>query len=206
RSSNFPMSPANIPVRLKPLPWPSKSSISINMAEDVFGHALHDYFHREMTEPLWLHNSYGDREEMPVDVFFREPDEFPELEDLALAFCDGRVLDVGAGAGSHALYLQMQGLNVTALELSPQACVVMCGRGVRHVVQGDYFKFQSGRFDTLLFMMNGIGIAGTVDGLKTVLHHAKTLLSIGGQLLFDSSDIAYLYADGTVGQPMAYYG
>src|SRR5690606_23832645 len=53
---------------------------------------------------------------------------------------------------------------------------------------------------------NGIGVAGSVDGLKMLLEHCKTLLNNSGQILFDSSDIAYLYADGAVEKPTGYYG
>lgn len=177
------------------------------MANDVFGQALLDYQeYGILYEKLLLHTSYGDVEEMPVEEFFREPDEFPELEAIALALCDGHILDIGAGAGRHALYLQAKGHRVTALERSPKACTVMHQLGVRRIVQDDYFTFHAGTYDTLLFMMNGIGIAGTVDGLKTILHHARKLLNEGGQLLLDSSDIAYLYADGAVKKPAGYYG
>jgi len=176
------------------------------MAPDVLGAALDDYFQGAATEKLLLHTSYGDIEEMPVDIFFRQPEDFPELEYIALALCDGHVLDVGAGAGSHALYLQTQGVDVTALESSPKACAVMRGRGVSHVVQRDFFRYGENRYDTLLFMMNGIGVAGTLDGLKELLRHSRSLLREGGQLLVDSSDIAYLYADGTVERPTGYYG
>lgn len=176
------------------------------MTPDVLGAALNDYLHGEASEKLLLHTSYGDVEEMPVDIFFREPEEFPELEYIALALCDGRVLDIGAGAGSHVLHLQTQGLDVTALEFSPQACTLMRERGVWNVIQTDFFRYHGDRYDTLLFMMNGIGLAGTIAGLKELLRHSRELLNEGGQLLFDSSDIAYLYADGSVEKPFGYYG
>lgn len=176
------------------------------MAPDVLGSALHDYFLGNTHDKLMLHTSYGDLEEMPIDVFFREPEDFPELEHIALALCDGRTLDVGAGAGSHALYLQERGFDITALELSPLAGSVMHRRGVRNVLQGNFFNYHEGSYDTLLFLMNGIGLAGTVAGLSTLLQHCRALLRKGGQLLFDSSDISYLYADGSVEKPHGYQG
>src|SRR5690606_41708223 len=65
-----------------------------------------------------LHSSYGDIEEMPIEVFYRDKEDFPELEFIALSLCDGKVLDVGAGVGSHVLYLQEKNFDVTALEVS----------------------------------------------------------------------------------------
>lgn len=174
---------------------------------DVFGQALLDYYKKQSTDKLYLHSSYADEVEvMPVDIFFRKERDFPEMEFVALAFCDGTVLDVGAGAGSHALHLQKKGFDVTALELSETACAIMKERGVKKVIQGDIFKFQGQRFDTLLFLMNGIGLSQTLDGLKNMLTHCKTLLRPGGQLLFDSSDITYLYTDAFPKPKDRYYG
>jgi hypothetical protein len=53
--------------------------------------------------------------------------------------------------------------------------------------------------------MNGIGLCGNIQGLKQLLRHLQTLLNPGGQILFDSSDIAYLYEDG-IPKPKGYYG
>lgn len=176
------------------------------MTNDIIGTALNDYFQKRSTGPLILHTNYGDPEEMPVEEFFRDADLFPELEQIGLALCDGRVLDVGAGAGSHALYLQERGMEVHALDISPGACALMKKRGVQHVIEADFFTYHGAQYDTLLFLMNGIGVAGDMARLKALLRHGQSLLRSGGQLLFDSSDITYLYADGSVPRPQGYYG
>ena len=177
------------------------------MNSDVYGEALHDYFHDgALSSPLLIHNSYGEPEEMPVEAFFRTADEFPELEFIALSLCDGKVLDVGAGAGSHALYLQEKGFDVTGLDVSAMACRIMQQRGVQKVIHSDIMELQDQRYDTLLFLMNGIGLAKTVDGFRALLTHCKTLLTARGQLIFDSSDISYLYEDYNVPRPTHYFG
>lgn len=147
------------------------------------------------------------REEMPVNVFFRDMERMPELEWVALQQCRGRILDIGAGAGSHALALQKMGQDVTALDISPQAVAIMKARGVKNVVEGDFFQLTTPlkKFDTLLLLMNGIGISGTVDGLRLFFANARPLLQPGGQLIFDSSDVAYLY-DGKPPKAEGYYG
>ena len=162
---------------------------------DIFGQALQDYYHGIKDSKLWLYNSYGHPEEMPVDVFFRNEDEMPELELLALSLCRGTVLDIGAGVGSHALILQGRGLNVTALEISGLACDIIKERGVKQVINADILDFTDGKYDTLLLLMNGIGLAGSVPSLRLLLRNFKTLLRPGGQMIFDSSDISYLYDD-----------
>lgn len=175
------------------------------MNPDVYGAALLDFYKTGQTEPLLLHNSYGEDEEMPMDLFFREEEDFPELEFIALSLCDGTVLDVGAGVGSHCLYLQNRGFDVTALEISTIACEIMKDRGVKQVVNENIFHYQRKKFDTLLFLMNGIGLVETTHGLKQLLAHCKRILKKDGQLLFDSSDIAYLY-EGNIPATGSYYG
>lgn len=162
---------------------------------DIFGQALLDYFQGKLYSKLWLHNSYGHPEDMPVDVFFREQEEMPELEILALSLCQGKILDIGAGVGSHVLVLQNKDADVTALELSSLACDIMKARGVRKIINEDIFNFSGDKFDTLLLLMNGIGLTENLPGLRRFLNHAKTLLKPGGSLIFDSSDISYLYED-----------
>ncbi len=172
---------------------------------DIYGQALQDFFDGKQEHQLWLNNNYGGPEEMPVEVFFRPEAEMPEAELLALHLCRGKVLDIGAGAGSHALVLQEQNFEVTALEISPGAASVMQKRGVKTVVQQDVFQYKTKKFDTLLLLMNGIGLTQNLAGLDRFLQHAKQLLLPGGQLIFDSSDIAYLY-EGLPFPKNKYYG
>ena len=177
------------------------------MNRDVYGEALYDFQELgELKEPLLLHSSYGDIEEMPVEVFFREEDDIPDLEYIALSLCDGKVLDVGAGAGVHALYLQSKGFDVDAMEISETACKIMEKRGVKNVIHADFFKFKEKKYDTLLFLMNGIGISGTIEGFRELLIHSKELLTERGQLLFDSSNISYLYDEYRIQRPDHYFG
>jgi SAM-dependent methyltransferase len=177
--------------------------------KDVLGEALSDHYHHRSTGKLWVHNTYGPKEEMPVDVYFRVMEDMPELEWIALQQCKGNILDIGAGAGSHALALQQMGLEITALDISPQSANVMALRGVKNIIRQDFFELDIGLsprpFDTLLLLMNGIGLAGSLTGLRNFLQQAGKLLRPGGRLIFDSSDIAYLY-DGKIKETKDYYG
>lgn len=172
---------------------------------DVLGQALYDYFTGALRNKLWIHNKYGAKEEMPVSIYFRNEEEMPDLELVALQNCSGKVLDIGAGAGSHALLLQQKGTNVIALEISPKAAEVMKLRGVAAIVEQNIFEFEAECFDTLLLLMNGIGLTGSIGMLKSFLRHAKKLLAPGGRLIFDSSDVAYLY-EGEQLTMDCYYG
>ncbi len=161
---------------------------------DVLGHAIFDFHcNAQGRAKLWIHNTYGPKEEMPVETYFRSEADMPKLELTAINACKGKILDVGAGAGSHAHLLQLKGADVTAMDISPKAAEVMKLRGVKNVIAEDIFLYSEKKFNTVLLLMNGIGLVGTIDGLRLFLQHAKNLLLPGGQLLFDSSDIAYLY-------------
>ncbi len=172
---------------------------------DALGNALGDYYHNNLPGKLWIHNKYGPKEEMPVETYFRQETDMPRLEKVALLACRGKVLDIGAGAGSHSLALQQKGLDVTALDISPNAVEVMKLRGVKKAVCLDVFNYTEERFDTILLLMNGIGLTGTITKLRMFLQHVKKLLQPGGQLIFDSSDIAYLY-EGNIPIMENYYG
>jgi SAM-dependent methyltransferase len=129
----------------------------------------------------------------------------PEVELKALEQCRGRILDVGAGAGCHALVLQEMGQDVTALEYSPLSAALMKEQGVNKIICQDFFSLDSGRYDTLLLLWNGIGFTGTLAGLRQFLAKARNLLRPGGRILFDSTDCAYIFRE----KPSAeapYYG
>ncbi len=172
---------------------------------DVLGQAISDFYNKKSLRKLWIHNKYGKKEEMPVATYFRNAEQIPHLELIALQNCRGRVLDIGAGAGIHALELQEKGFDVTALEISETAAEVMKHRGVKKIIRQDIFSFKEERFDTLLLLMNGIGLTASIAGLRQFLQHAKTLLNPAGQLIFDSSDVAYLY-DNDIPKMEGYYG
>lgn len=171
----------------------------------MLGAAWLDYWRKRAAAPLLLHTSYGSIEEMPVDYFFRNADASPPLEQYALRLCAGRVLDVGAGVGGHALFLQEQGVSVTTLEVSPTGVDIQRARGVRCAVHADYRHYRENGYDTVLLLMNGIGVVGSLMGLRDFFQQARHWLVPSGQLLFDSSDIAYLYED-TARPTDAYYG
>lgn len=164
--------------------------------EDPMGAAIRDYFRQGKSAQLKVLSSLFDDDEMPVVHLFRSYHEMPPLEQRALDEARGKVLDVGAGAGCHALALQERGLDVTAVDISPLSCETMKERGVANVECVNIFnqRFQ-GRFDTLLLLMNGTGIAGKLSRLPQLLSRLKQLMNPGAQILIDSSDLRYVYED-----------
>ena len=178
---------------------------------DILGRALLDYQNGKYAEDITTISSLEENGVLPLPYLFRSYDEMPKLEQQALELCQGRVLDVGCGTGSHALYLQERGFAVTGLDRSKGAIDVCQQRGLQNTIQTDFLSYSNEAFDTLLLLMNGIGLAGTLKALPEFLTHCKALLRPNGQVLLDSSNILYMFEqddDGGYWIPgnSAYYG
>lgn len=117
----------------------------------------------------------------------------PPAEAMALDLAAGHVLDAGAGAGPHVLALQDRGLDVTALDVSPALVDLMRRRGVHDARLGDLLALDAGalgrRFDTVLLLMNGLGLAGDLAGLDRLFEALDGLVAPGGAALVESSDL-----------------
>jgi SAM-dependent methyltransferase len=161
---------------------------------DLLGQAIYDYALEKEKGSVFIHNNYGEPDEMPVDIFFRSKKDFFDVEQKALQLSNGRVLDVGAGAGALTLELQKQKMEVDALEISELASKVMYLQGVKSIITGNVYDFNTPEsYDTILLMMNTIGLVGELKNLEGFFTKLKSLLNPNGQILFDSSDISYLY-------------
>lgn len=184
---------------------------TIDSIHDPMGAAIRDYHLRGKAARLRVMSSMFDEDEMPVEHLFRTFDNMPHLEQKALNMAYGKVLDIGAGAGCHALALQERGMDVKAIDISPLSCEVMKERGIKDVECVNLFcKQLQGKYDTLLLLMNGTGIAGKLSQLPALLNRLKELLSEEGQILIDSSDLKYIYEneDGSMDIDLnaPYYG
>ncbi|AYN68936.1 class I SAM-dependent methyltransferase [Euzebyella marina] len=177
---------------------------------DIFGRALLDYQNNDYTEDIVTKSSLDEEDILPLPYLFRIFDEMPPIEQKALQLCKGKVLDIGAGAGSHSLYLQNKGFDVTALDSSKGSTDVCKLRGIKKAVHGSLLNYADSSFDTLLMLMNGIGLVGEIGSLTDYFSHLKSLLKPKGQILLDSSDIIYMFEedeDGGIWVPdQNYYG
>lgn len=162
---------------------------------DAYGMGLMAYMNGDTKAKFTVESDLAETEVWDVATFFRGYKEMPQLEQKALSLCKGRVLDVGAGTGSHALWLQENDFDVEAVDISHGAADVMRKRGLHNVVECDFFAMHDRKYDTLLMLMNGGGIVGTIDRLPMLFTKAAELLADDGQILLDSSDLIYLYED-----------
>ncbi|KAA1242418.1 bifunctional 2-polyprenyl-6-hydroxyphenol methylase/3-demethylubiquinol 3-O-methyltransferase UbiG [Aquimarina sp. RZ0] len=181
------------------------------MSQDIFGEAIKDFYTKNYNQDIIVHAPDFDDDTIPIPYLFRSYAEMPKIEQKALELSYGKVLDIGCGAGSHSIFLQdTQKLEVTAIDISAGAIEICKKRGIKAAAVQDLYELKNTSYDTLLFLMNGSGIIGKLTHIDYFFTHIKTILSPGGQILIDSSDISYLFAneDGSfwVDASAGYYG
>ncbi|MFV8331853.1 class I SAM-dependent methyltransferase [Flavobacterium sp. GSP14] len=166
--------------------------------KDLFGKAILDFQTNNSPEDLITETSISEEDEMSVEYLFRTYNEMPKLEQKALQLAKGKILDVGCGAGSHSLYLQNErNLEVYSIDISPNAIEACNQRGLKNTQVQNILEMDSdnpeNKFDTILLLMNGTGIFGTLKETTPFLQKLKSLLKQDGQILIDSSDIIYMF-------------
>lgn len=154
------------------------------------GRALLDYHGGDTEAEIRVESNLWEDELTPVEDYYR-PDSvpLPEIEWRALRLCRGRILDLGAGTGRHAVELQRLGRTVVAVDLLEEAVTIMRDRGVADARLGNLDAVEGESFDTILLMMHGIGLVGTVQGIAPFFAQLRTLLKPGGLVLCDSADL-----------------
>lgn len=162
---------------------------------DPIGKAIWDYSNGITGESILVRTDIAEDEWLNPSYFFRTFEQMPLQEQEALKRCNGKILDVGAGAGAHSIWLQEKGFEVDALDISPLSCETMKKRGILSVICEDLFLLNDRKYDTILLLMNGAGVAQTLPGLNLLFNQLKTLLNPGGRVLADSSDLLYLFTD-----------
>lgn len=189
-----------------------KNQQSDKPVKDVFGTAIKAWHYHKDPTNIVVHSSDFDDDTIEVSYLFRDFSKMPPIEKNALENCTGRVLDIGCGAGSHALYLQnKKNLQVTGIDISAGAIEVAKERGLKDARHLNFFDLKDEKYDTLLLLMNGTGIIGKLKYLDDFFKHSREFLAPEGRILIDSSDLRYLFdedEDGGIWVEMDsdYYG
>lgn len=150
-------------------------------SSDPFGRAIRDHHRGEQGEPL-LQRDGESVLEHPIERFYfgtvdADTDDFVGWLDGRL---DGPLLDLGAGAGRHALYFQER-FETVALEVSEHLVELMGNRGVKDARIGDMFslpdQFDRDRFRSVIAYGTQVQLAKSLDGVReflTDLAHVTT--------------------------------
>lgn len=181
----------------------------MNFKNDPIGYAIWDFASNDSSENILVQSDLCDEDILPPRYLFRGFEEMPELEKFALENSKGKILDIGGASGCHAKYLSEKGEVVLSIDISEGSVDFMISEGLI-AKQIDILNLKNEKFDTILILMNGLGIAGTLAKMPAFLSHLKSILSADGKIYCDSADIKYMYEDDEGGLWMdlnaAYYG
>lgn len=152
---------------------------------DPFADALEHYW-ATGKQRLCITRDDGYRKRENVAWYFGSYPEFWKLEKRALKFARGRVLDVGCGAGRHALYLQRKNFRVTAIDSSPRVAALASARGVRDVRVAsacERLPFTRGEFETVLLFGNNLGMCENRAGTARLLRELARVTKARARIL-----------------------
>jgi SAM-dependent methyltransferase len=158
-------------------------------SQDAFGTALLDFLEGREVPELVLEVQGGQAgPALHPEWFFRSFERWDWWEQEMLPLVEqGPVLDLGAGAGRTALYLQERGLPVTAIDASPGAVEVCRRRGVADVRLGDVNEPpQDRQWAAVLLLCGNLGLGGSWDGNRRLLALLAKLVAPGVVLVGDS--------------------
>lgn len=117
--------------------------------------------------------------------------DWASCEKQAIKYARGRVLDIGVGAGRHAIYLQQRGHDVLGTDISPMALKVARERGLRttRLVPITKIDKRLGMFDTILMLGNNFGLMTDATRCRWLLRRLKSFTSPDARIITSSNDI-----------------
>jgi SAM-dependent methyltransferase len=159
----------------------------MKISQDAYGRQFLAQYHKETgtVEIIERDDRYIDTGSDP-GLYFREYDSWPRLERQAIKFAQGRILDIGCGAGRHSLYLQQKGFEVTGIDVSPGAVKVCKLRGLKKVLVrsiSDIGRFAPDSFDTILMLGNNFGLFGSANGARRILKKLYRITSLDARII-----------------------
>jgi SAM-dependent methyltransferase len=177
---------------------------------DLWGRIYLDHWHGDPHPHRFIRDD--DKSDTIPDAagYFVSPRDVGEI--AVLGRLTGRVLDLGAGAGSYARFLEDRGVVVTAIDSSPGAVAVCRERGCRdaRIADMDALPPDLVPFDSIICMGNTLGIGQGPGKLPRRLRALRSLIRPGGRLLAairdplsttDPEHLAYHARNRALGRP-----
>jgi SAM-dependent methyltransferase len=160
----------------------------LSRAQDAYGGELRLALDADGMEIVERDDGYVDA--FPSRYLLAAYEQWPESEREAIALARGRVLDVGAGAGRVSLYLQEQGHDVVAIDISPGAVEVCTARGVADARVMSFHDVDAsiGSVDTVVMFGNNFGLFGSPARATRLLKRLHRLTTPDGRILGGTLD------------------
>lgn len=170
---------------------------------DAFGRALMDY-HQGKAEFYHIERDDNYIEASELGMYFTEYADWTSVERQAIEYAKtSRVLDVGCGAGRHALFLQNLGFDVVGMDISPLAIEVCRLRGLKQVLPLSIAKvgqLPSSSFDSIIMMCHNFGLFGALKLAKKLLRSFYAITSKSARVIVSTRNpyITYEITNGLI--------
>ena len=180
----------NVAMKPKKQPRSAQKNGTLRSEEDSFGQELWAAYNGQQVCEI-VERDDGYFSSRPIyGVYFSEFKEWPSIEQKAMKFVKGRVLDIGCGAGRHSLYLKARGFDVSCIDNSPLAVKVCKLRGLRKVklMSLEHINFAPDTFDTILMLGGNFSLLGNPSKAKKILAKLREISSRSAVLIAETRD------------------
>jgi len=163
---------------------------TVEPEHDAFGQELWAcYKGQDFCEIVERDDGYFSAHQSPK-VYFSEYKDWSIIEQKAIDFVKGRVLDIGCGAGRHALYLQQKGFSVVGVDSSLLAIKVCKLRGLKKamIMSLEDLRFKPGTFDTVLMLGGNFALMGNPEKARRLLRKLGRITSKNALILAETRD------------------
>lgn len=127
---------------------------------------------------------------IPAGPFFKTYKDWSDNNKRAMDFVEGKVLDIGCGAGKHTLYLQNNNFNAIGIDNSPMAIKVCKERGESekfiNIDKQDLHKLNM-NFDTIMLLGNNFGLVEKPEKISQFFKRLNKITSKNATILAESS-------------------
>ena len=159
--------------------------------EDAFGQEMWAcYKGEEASEIVERDDGFFNASPKGPRLYFSEYEEWDPIEKKAMDSVEGRILDIGCGAGRHSLYLQKMGFDVLGIDSSPLAIKVCKLRGLKKakVMAIEELDFKLNSFDTVIMMGSNFGLFGSFRNARRLLKKLHRITSKNGLIIASTRD------------------
>lgn len=157
--------------------------------EDAFGQMIWAYYQGKEVFEIWERNDGYISVDLPK-TYLSEYEDWALHQRKAMEFVEGKVLDIGCGAGRHSLYLQKKGFDVLGIDVSPLAVKICRLRGLKkaRVMSIEEVNFKPSSFDSIIMMGNNFSLFGSFKKARRLLKRFHRMTSSNALIVTETRD------------------